>query len=236
MIYTFAGINVKINNSFAYTDKLCAGYEADDQTSYDVEAEATEAEFAEERAASPEFSDGYIENVCIYRDICRKMPLFDRFLLHCSVVEVDGACYAFLGASGVGKSTHTKLWLKNLPEAKVLNGDKPIIRFDGKNFIAYGVPWKGKECMGYNGSGVLKGLCFLEQAKSNSIEKLSIGQTAERLFKQLLFPEDPIAAAKTLEMCDAMVNSLPSYLLKCDVSDQAFETARAALAQKGADE
>ena len=29
---------------------------------------------------------------------------------------------------GVGKTTHTKLWLDNIPGSFVVNGDKPLIR------------------------------------------------------------------------------------------------------------
>lgn len=153
------------------------------------------------------------------------MPLFNRFLMHCAVVEYDGKCYAFLGRSGTGKSTHTSLWLKNLPEAKILNGDKPILMYDGTSFIVYGTPWQGKERLGYNGKCKLYGLCFLEQAKKNEITKLTTGEAADRIFTQILLPDDPVAVAETLELCDSLVKTVPSYLLKCDISDEAFLTS-----------
>ena len=148
MIYRIADLDVKINNRFPFTDKFCKDYLAADGERFDLEVSVSDEDLATEKKQSPDFSDGYIENICIYRNICNRMPTFNRFLMHCAVVEYDGKCYAFLGRSGTGKSTHTSLWLKNLPNAKILNGDKPILLYDGDSFIVYGTPWQGKERLG----------------------------------------------------------------------------------------
>ena len=170
MIYDIAELRVKINNKFPYTDKFCADYLSPDQDGdFDLEIDVSDEEFNEEKQKSPNFNDGYIENLCIYRKMCSQMLKWDRFLMHTAVLEYEGECYAFLGRSGTGKSTHTGLWLSNLPSAKILNGDKPILAYKNGEFIVYGTPWMGKERLGYNGKGRLKALCFLEQAKQNEI-------------------------------------------------------------------
>src|SRR5690606_5932202 len=38
----------------------------------------------------------------------------DTILMHSSVIENDNKGYAFLGKSGTGKSTHSKLWLSHI--------------------------------------------------------------------------------------------------------------------------
>ena len=225
MIYRIADLDVKINNRFPFTDKFCKDYLVADGERFDLEVSVSDEDLAIEKKQSPDFSDGYIENICIYRNICNRMPTFNRFLMHCAVVEYDGKCYAFLGKSGTGKSTHTSLWLKNLPNAKILNGDKPILLYDGDSFIVYGTPWQGKERLGYNGKCKLYGLCFLEQAKKNEITRLTVGEAADRIFTQILLPNDPVAVAKTMELCDTLIQTVPSYLLKCDISDEAFQTS-----------
>ena len=149
MVYEIAGLRVRIENKYEFTTKFCREYLSDDQESpVDIIATASEEEFAAERSLSDEFSDGYIENICLYRSICMQMPTFGRMLVHCSVLEYDGNAYAFLGRSGTGKSTHTKLWLKHLSPTRVINGDKPILEYKDGGFIAYGTPWMGKERWG----------------------------------------------------------------------------------------
>lgn len=66
-------------------------------------------------------------------------------LIHASAVTYSGKAYLFQGKSGTGKSTHSALWLKNIPGAELLNDDHPVIRFtaDG-TAMAYGSPWSGK--------------------------------------------------------------------------------------------
>ena len=66
-------------------------------------------------------------------------------MIHASSVIYDGKAYLFQGKSGTGKSTHSRLWLRNIPEAELLNDDNPLIRFspDG-TAMAYGSPWSGK--------------------------------------------------------------------------------------------
>ena len=226
MVYDIAELRIKINNRLPYTDKFCKDYLSEDQQSpVDLEIEVTNEEFFAEKSKSSEFSDGYIENLCIYRKMCEQMPKWDRFLMHTAVLEYEGSCYAFLGKSGTGKSTHTGLWLKNLPTAKILNGDKPILAYKNGEFTVYGTPWMGKERFGYNGKGILKSLCFLEQAKVNDISLIPVEKVAERLFIQLLMPKNVEMVARTLELADVLVKTVPSYLMKCDISDEAFRTS-----------
>ena len=226
MIYEIAGLRVQINNTFEYTTKFCAEYLSEDQASpVDICANVTKEEFEEEKRNSPEFSDGYIENICLYRSLCTQIPVLKRMLLHCAVLEYDGKGYAFLGRSGTGKSTHTRLWKRYLSTPRMINGDKPILEFVGDKFIAYGTPWRGKENWGTKSSAPLCGLCFLEQAKENSIRKLTPSEVSSRLFLQILIPENEENAVATLELADKLIATTPAYLLKCDISEEAVKTS-----------
>lgn len=224
MIYEIAGLRVEIANKHAYTTKFCGAYLSENQDlPADLTATVTDAELQEEREASPGFSEGYIENICLYRSICRQIPMMNRFLLHASILECNGKAYAFLGRSGTGKSTHTKLWLRFVDNTRVLNGDKPILEYCDGKFYAHGTPWQGKENWGYKGKAELCGLCFLEQAKVNEIAKLPVGETSSRVFTQVLLPQDEENVVATLDLLDKLVAEVPAYLLKCDISEEAVK-------------
>ncbi len=226
MIYELAGLRIDMQNAYPYTDWYCREYLSADQSSaVDLTAKVTEEEMEEERMRSPGFSEGYIENICLYRSICSQIPKWDRMLMHCSVLDYDGSGYAFLGRSGTGKTTHSRLWLENLSSIRVINGDKPILQYKDGEFIAYGTPWMGKENWGTNDCVVLKGLCFLEQAKTNAIRKLKPQEVNARLFTQILIPTEEECAIKTLELADKIVTEIPCYLLQCDISTEALKTS-----------
>lgn len=230
MIYEIAGLRVKIENKYDFTTKFCAEYLSEDQDSaVDVVASLTEEEFEAEKAMSPGYSDGYIENICLYRSLCMQIPVKNRMLLHCAVLEFDGKGYAFLGRSGTGKSTHTRLWKRFLGTPRMINGDKPILQYAESGFIAHGTPWKGKEAWGTRASAPLCGLCFLEQAKVNAIRKLTPSEAASRLFTQILLPENEGNVISTLDMADKLVSMTPCYLLQCDISKEAVQASFEAL-------
>ena len=112
--------------------------------------------------------------------------------LHASAVVVEDEAYLFSADCGTGKSTHTSLWLKYLADKNpyILNDDKPAIRVTENGIFAYGTPFSGKNDINENKKVKVKGICFLEQAPQNSIEKLEIseafklfwGQTTDKYF------------------------------------------------------
>lgn len=234
MIYDIAGMRMSLQNRCRYTEKFCEKYLSGDQQSpADIVATVTQEEFLEEKSANPAgFSDGYVENICLYRSICRQLPSYNRMLLHAAILQHDGAAFAFLGRSGTGKSTHTGLWCQFVDGVSIVNGDKPILQYKDGEFLAYGTPWMGKEGLGNNTVAPLKGLCFLEQAKENELVKLTPMQAANRIFTQVLLPQDAENAEKTLEILDKLVTVVPAYLLKCTISEEAVRLSFEALTGK----
>ncbi|MCA5004131.1 hypothetical protein [Sphingobacterium bovistauri] len=91
-------------------------------------------------------------------------------LIHSSVVVDEDYGYAFLGKSGTGKSTHSRLWLQNIPGISLLNDDNPAIRIFEDNIVIYGTPWSGKTKCYINDKRPLKGLVRLKQAPFNLIQ------------------------------------------------------------------
>ena len=94
-------------------------------------------------------------------------------LFHSSTVVFAGLGYMFLGRSGTGKSTHSRLWLENIKGTTLLNDDNPVVRIFPNGVKVFGSPWSGKtEC--YKNEVVpLGGIVLLSQAKQNRISKLN---------------------------------------------------------------
>lgn len=93
---------------------------------------------------------------------------FQTVLIHASVIENKEQGYAFLGKSGTGKSTHSRLWLAHIPGSRLLNDDNPAVRVlpDGQIWI-YGTPWSGKTPCYINRGVPLRGIVRLQQAPAN---------------------------------------------------------------------
>ncbi len=234
---------VCIRAAHDYVFHQCADYRLDPaefltSADADLTVEVTPAELAAEIAASPaDMDEGYIESICIFRNICRRMPLLGGLFFHAAVIEdrsSDGAApdpsprgYAFTADSGTGKTTHIRLWRKVFGnDIRVINGDKPILcRRDGK-WYAYGTPWCGKEGWNINTSVPLDGICFLRRGETNTIRPYPAADTVGVIFSQILLPDDPAALGATLELLDSLVREVPFYELHCTISEEAAHVAR----------
>lgn len=98
--------------------------------------------------------------------------LHDTLLIHASLVRHQGYGYAFIAKSGTGKSTHTSLWMRYIPDCDLMNDDNPVIRvIDGKPYI-YGSPWSGKTPCYRNVKAPLGAITRIDRAPANSIERL----------------------------------------------------------------
>ena len=98
----------------------------------------------------------------------------DTLLFHASVVCRGGKAYMFLGPSGTGKSTHTRLWLRYIDGSRLLNDDNPVVRIeaDGEAEV-YGSPWSGKTPCYVNEHYPLGAIVRLRQAPHNAIRRMS---------------------------------------------------------------
>ena len=96
----------------------------------------------------------------------------DTLLIHASSVICNGKAFAFTGHSGSGKSTHSRLWLKNIPACELLNDDNPIVRIIDGQAIIYGSPWSGGTACWKNMEAPLKAIVHISQAPENRIEQL----------------------------------------------------------------
>ena len=57
-----------------------------------------------EIASQPYFTDTYLTQLALLRQLAEKGPAVGRFLMHAAVLEYDGRAYAFTASSGTGKS------------------------------------------------------------------------------------------------------------------------------------
>lgn len=220
-----ANIPIGINNRYEFIRHLCCGYETEREKPL-FAVSADEEEILQERKEDSNFSMGYCESLCIYRKICYELVRYDAFLMHSAVVAVDGWAYVFAAPSGVGKTTHIKMWLEQFEgRAETVNGDKPIFRFLGDTLYACGTPWCGKECLGKNVMYPVGGICFLEQSPQNHIRSLTAGEVSRHIFSQILLPKEEHLFDQFWNLLERMMKAVDFYLLQCNREPEAAQLA-----------
>ncbi len=97
---------------------------------------------------------------------------YDTLMTHASVIRYEDGGYMFLGRSGTGKSTHSRMWLEAIEGATLLNDDNPVVRvIDGKAYI-FGSPWSGKTPCYKNEVVPLKAVVRIVRAPHNKAVRL----------------------------------------------------------------
>ncbi len=153
-----------------------------------------------------------------------QLTRFNGVMLHASCVEYEGKAYLFSARSGTGKSTHTHLWLKYLNGARIINDDKPAIRYVDGVFYAYGTPWSGKTNESVNIGVPIGGIAFLTRGE-NTIKKIPGIKALKTFLNQTVRPDDKELMKNMLDTLNKILCEVPIYELSCDMSEQAVLTS-----------
>lgn len=140
----------------------------------------------------------------------------DTLLVHSSVVVKDAVAYLFLGRSGTGKSTHTRLWLNNIAGARLLNDDNPVLRVCGDRLLVYGSPWSGKTKCYINECVEVGGIVRLIQKPYNKIRKQGIAESYASLVSSCsVLREDACIYNNVINTVSTAVALAPFCVLEC---------------------
>lgn len=137
--------------------------------------------------------------------------------MHASVVTRAGRAQMFLGVSGAGKSTHSRMWVENLHGSELLNDDNPIVRVlpDG-DVRVYGSPWSGKTPCYKNASAPLAAFVSIRKAPHNKLIRQSPVEAYSSIYTSCSgFRADKEMADGIHATMEALIASVPGFVLEC---------------------
>lgn len=137
--------------------------------------------------------------------------------VHTSAILYRGRVVFFLGESGTGKSTHTRLWREHIAGATLLNDDSPILRIrDGEPWV-YGSPWSGKTACYKQECHPLAACVRLSQAPHNLIRRLNVVQGYAALHPSCppCFAYDDTIYDHISHVLSSVLSHVPVFHLEC---------------------
>lgn len=148
-------------------------------------------------------------------------------LVHSSALICGGKAYLFSADSGVGKSTHTRLWLEAFgDEVHIMNDDKPVIRIYDDRILACGTPFDGGSGIALNETYPLGAIIFVERGEENSVRVPSDKEVIQKLYFQTARMVGPKTAQEMLINFDLLIGKAKFYILTCNMDISAAHTAR----------
>lgn len=147
--------------------------------------------------------------------------------VHASAVVKNDRAVLFLGESGTGKSTHSRLWMEYIEGSYLLNDDCPLVRVDGNRVYAYGSPWSGKVHCYRQEAVPVKAMVRLRQGPENKIRSLKRLSAIGALYPSCppLFAYDERLSGGMLDTVDKIVTVMSVCALECRPDQDAAEVA-----------
>jgi hypothetical protein len=149
------------------------------------------------------------------------------------IVRANGVANLFVGHSGAGKSTTTRLWT-SLEEVEVLSDDRIIVRLDNvrcdggrggpTRMRMYGTPWHGEAMFASPNSAPLTRIFVLEHGHGNMIARLSPSEAVGELFARAFVPfHRHEYLENALSFLEQLVSSVPCYRYSFEPDERAVE-------------
>lgn len=129
----------------------------------------------------------------------------------CGITDDASNSFLFIGHSGAGKSTTTRLW-QFLSNVRILSDDRIILRKQAGKFWMYGTPWHGEAGFALPEKAAVHEIFILEHGDRNEIIPLARPAAAAEIFSRCFLPfHDAQALTATLAYLDDLTSRVPCY-------------------------
>lgn len=222
-----ADLVTELDPRFDNTIKLAKPFEYDGERQTDIKLRVTDKylESLMSRAAEGVAIE-QMENFAFSCDFNRKVIPYQTMLVHSSALIYQDEAYLFSGDSGVGKTTHTKLWLKAFGDkVHIMNDDKPVVRLYDDHAVVYGTPFDGGSGIALNESYPLKAIIFIERGEQNSVRIPASREIIQKLYFQTAHMVDADTAEKMLHNFEKLLSLTKFYILTCNMDISAAYVA-----------
>ena len=227
-----AELNIAVACRGALTERICRPYMISDART-DVRIFTTSADVARKQRELPiGLSDEQAECIALHEQLSLRLADHDAFVLHAALISYKGKGYAIVAPRGGGKTTHAKLWLSCFgDDARIINGDKPIVRLQKDGFVGYGTPWCGKEALGENAAVPLCGICFVSKGEQDRVRKIDEREYLDLLIGNVVFPADRSSMDRGAKLLARLIRTVPAIAAECTMTEQAAKTVCRALTE-----
>lgn len=147
-------------------------------------------------------------------------------LVHSSALVFCGKAYLFSAESAVGKSTHTKMWLKKFGEkVHILNDDKPVVKLKNGVPLCCGTPFDGGSGIANNETVPVGAIIFIERSDTNFVTIPDTKEIVQRLYKSTVKYVNKSDGMSLLSNFDNLIQHTKFYVLHCNTDESAVDVA-----------
>ena len=143
------------------------------------------------------------------------MLAHEACVFHGVVMEHEGKGILITARSGVGKTTHARLW-RDHENALILNGDRSLCRRIDGRWHAFDMPWCGSSGEYINRRVPISCIVELRRGEENQVKEVSPFEASMYLLERIYAPVwEPELREKALDRCREIGSSIPVLRLAC---------------------
>lgn len=150
-------------------------------------------------------------------------------VMHSASLLYRDKAFLFSGTSGVGKSTHVKLWQDTFGTSWI-NGDLNLLGIKNGQAVCYGLPWCGTSGISTPGEFPLGGITFLKKAPYNKVTGLAPEQFILLLAQRMITPNwNAAMMQESLSTAEKLASRILGFRLECTKDPEAAYTMKSAI-------
>ena len=150
------------------------------------------------------------------------------FAIHSASILYREKAWLFSGHSGMGKSTHTKLW-HDLLGTPYVNGDLNLLGLQENRIMVYGIPWCGTSEIYTTKNYELGGIVLLgRDPEKDYLEELTPADKILRVMQRMISPTwKEGLLTQNLFFAEEIADRVPVLHLSCTKNPSAMEVIKA---------
>lgn len=153
----------------------------------------------------------------------------DACVLHGVLMEWEGRGILLLARSGMGKTTHARMW-RDTENALILNGDRCLCRNIDAQWIGFGMPWCGTSGEYINRKVPITDIVFLDRGLRNTVSPMPVFDGTMRLLESIKAPTwEPTLYTRAMDRCEQIAQCIPMWHLLCTPDVEALQVLKEAL-------
>ena len=243
MIIELAGIPVEVSLRYGQNEEFLQDYICDRAPAFslspaddDLAAALAAFDRQAESDGTPrrEYPAAFLERNALHAMLAEKFPEYGVLLMHGSAFAMDGEGIILTAKSGVGKSTHARFWREVYGDrVRMINDDKPLIRFSAEGIRVYGSPWDGKHHLSSNSSVPLRAVAVLHRDTVNHIAAMAKPDAFSAVLRQFYHPYGASAGRAAVELIGRLTREAAFYSLGCTCDASAAVVAKEGILGRG---